>query len=107
PLPAITSRTITDPRELSLELEHVRRSGYAVCHQESEVGLSSIAVPVRDPQGRVRAALALAGPSGRFSAIFVSRSFDLLAAAAARVRTALAEKETEISRDRTAFVSRY
>lgn len=107
PLPAITSRTITDPRELDRELDRVRRSGYAVCHQESEVGLSSIAVPVRDPQGRVRAALALAGPSGRFSGIFVSRSFDLLAGAASRVRAALTEKVTGISRDRTAFVSRY
>lgn len=107
PLPATTSRTITDPLELGRELDRIRRCGYATCHQEFEVGLSSIAVPVQGPDGEVHAALALAGPSSRFSGAFVSRSSDLLTDAAARVRAALVSSDPGISRGRTAFVSRY
>jgi DNA-binding IclR family transcriptional regulator len=106
-LPATTSRTITDPQELGRELDRIRRCGYATCHQEFEVGLSSMAVPVQDALGRTHAALAVAGPSSRFSGVFVARLFGLLAEAASRVQTALLTKDIEISSDRTAFVSRY
>jgi DNA-binding IclR family transcriptional regulator len=45
----------------------VRERGYATCSQEQEIGLSSMAVPVFAAHGGVPAALALAGPSTRFS----------------------------------------
>jgi DNA-binding IclR family transcriptional regulator len=107
PLPATTSRTITDPQGLGRQLDRIRRIGYATCHQEFELGLSSIAVPVHDSLGETHAALAVAGPSSRFSAVFVTRLVDLLTQAAGRVQTALEDRDIGISRDRTAFVSRY
>ena len=54
---AFTSFTRTDPDELMGELARVRAQGYAVIDQELELGLCSIAVPLRDQHQRVVAAL--------------------------------------------------
>ena len=45
----------------------VRRDGYAVSHGEREEGLSAVAVPVTGRSGAVVAALALSGPTLRFT----------------------------------------
>lgn len=57
PLPARTSRTLTDPDAIMAELARVRAQGYALIDQEVEVGLRSIAVPLLDVHGRVIAAV--------------------------------------------------
>jgi DNA-binding IclR family transcriptional regulator len=62
-LPAPTAHTITDPVELRQELDKVREQGFAACFEEDEPGVNGIAVPVRDPDGSVVAALAVAGPA--------------------------------------------
>ncbi|MEU8453715.1 IclR family transcriptional regulator domain-containing protein [Streptomyces griseoaurantiacus] len=67
-LPAPTRRTITDPERLRTELDRVRRQGYAVVDGELEEGLRSVAVPVRDRDGRVVAAVNVAMHSGRRTA---------------------------------------
>ncbi|HSN73295.1 MAG TPA: IclR family transcriptional regulator C-terminal domain-containing protein [Steroidobacteraceae bacterium] len=54
---AFTPRTITDRARLRLVLERVRRDGYAWVEQELEMGLCSLAVPLKDREGRVVAAL--------------------------------------------------
>lgn len=48
-------------------VEEARRDGYATSRAEREVGLASIAVPVRSRAGAVLAALSLGGPSDRFT----------------------------------------
>ncbi|MBK3568481.1 IclR family transcriptional regulator C-terminal domain-containing protein [Streptomyces sp. MBT62] len=53
----LTPHTLTDPEALSAALERVRTLGYALVDEELEVGLRSLAVPVRDRTGRVVAAL--------------------------------------------------
>ncbi len=55
-----TSRTITSRTELLAELARVRQLGFAENHGESEVGMCSIAAPVRDPLGRVVASVSVA-----------------------------------------------
>lgn len=87
---AVTSRTVTNPADLRVQLHHVRMQNFAVCHQEYELGLSSVAVPVLQPAGEIAAALALAGPTGRFSRTFVERATRQLGDAAARIRDVLA-----------------
>jgi len=52
-----TEHTILDRRELRREIEAVRARGHAYVEQELEIGLCSIAVPVRNREGRVAAAL--------------------------------------------------
>lgn len=64
-LPALTSSTITDPIVFRDALHEVRRAGYAVVDGELEDGFLSAAVPVRDAQGTVVAALAYSTSRGR------------------------------------------
>lgn len=56
PLPARTPRTLTDPALILAELACIRAQGYAVIDQEVELGLQSIAVPIRNARGKVVAA---------------------------------------------------
>lgn len=65
PLPAATDRSITSLDDLERELDQVRRQGYAVNTGESEEGVSSVAVAVRDRQGIPLAAISCAAPSSR------------------------------------------
>ena len=66
-LAGFTRTTVTDPNVLRRQLAQVRARGYATCWQESELGLCSIAVPLRDYTGCVVASLALVGPAGRLA----------------------------------------
>jgi IclR family pca regulon transcriptional regulator len=52
----LTDHTLTDPQALARELDAVREAGFCVVDQELELGLRSIAVPVRDGHGTVVAA---------------------------------------------------
>jgi DNA-binding IclR family transcriptional regulator len=49
PLPAYTPVTITDLGSLLVELERIRRQGYAETVDELELGLTGNAVPIYDP----------------------------------------------------------
>jgi len=50
---------------LRRDLTEARRRGYAVNRGESEVGVISVAAPIRDVTGRVVAAISVAGPAER------------------------------------------
>ena len=67
PLTRFTATTITDPSVLRNELAGVRVERYATCWQEREVGLCSLAVPLRDYTGKVVGSLAVAGPATRLT----------------------------------------
>ncbi|MFN3390967.1 MAG: IclR family transcriptional regulator [Meiothermus ruber] len=67
PLLPLTPHTLTDPVRLRAELERVRAQGYALVDQELELGLRSIAVPVRNARGRVLAAMNVGVQAGRVS----------------------------------------
>jgi DNA-binding IclR family transcriptional regulator len=62
-----TRTTVTNPAALRRELTQVRSRGYATCWQEREVGLCSVAMPLRDFTGKVVGCLALAGPAARMN----------------------------------------
>ncbi|HYU28901.1 MAG TPA: IclR family transcriptional regulator C-terminal domain-containing protein, partial [Gemmatimonadales bacterium] len=66
-LPASTPRTIVDARALRRELATVRARSYAVDDEESEIGLRSIAAPIRIYSGNVVAAISIAGPVHRMA----------------------------------------
>ena len=53
----LTDRTVTDPAELRRTLTQVREQGWALLDQELAEGVRSLAVPLRDPSGKVVAAL--------------------------------------------------
>jgi IclR family pca regulon transcriptional regulator len=52
-----TERTVTNAEKLRQILRLVQRNGYSVIDQELEHGLRSMAVPIRNPTGKVVAAL--------------------------------------------------
>lgn len=52
-----TAFTLTDPDEIMVRIDEARAQGFAIIDQEIEIGLRSIAVPLRDGRGRVVAAL--------------------------------------------------
>jgi len=66
-LDRFTARTITSADQLDTELQTIIDRGYATTQGEYEEGLNAIAVPVRDAQGSVVAALSASGPSYRFT----------------------------------------
>lgn len=57
PLPPRTAHTLTDPQAIVAELARVRVQGYAINDQEIELGLRSIAVPLRNSRRQVVAAI--------------------------------------------------
>src|SRR5215207_2018514 len=67
------------------QVEQARADGYAVSHGEREVGASGVAAPVADSDGRVVAALALGGPTARFTPEQVARFAAVITASADEV----------------------
>jgi IclR family pca regulon transcriptional regulator len=67
PLKAMTERTVVNPERLREILAGVREDGYAIVEEELEIGLRSIAVPVRGAAGTVLAALNIGAHAARVS----------------------------------------
>lgn len=84
-LPAKTPHTITEHGRLRRELKEIRSRGYAVNAHESEVGVISVAAPIR-ARTRVVAALSVAGPSGRLEPVLSRLTQWLIEAAATTSR---------------------
>jgi IclR family KDG regulon transcriptional repressor len=64
----MTARSITDVEALRAELVKVRARGWSEAVEEREVGVASIAAPVRDTSGEVVAAVSIGGPAARMGA---------------------------------------
>lgn len=65
PMDALTQATITRPEELRREGVLTRERGWAVTHDELELGLTGVAVPITGLHGEVIAALGISGPTPR------------------------------------------
>jgi IclR family KDG regulon transcriptional repressor len=68
PLTQLTPRTIVDPVQLRADLEKVRVRGWSEAVEEREIGVASIAAPIRDTSGLVIAAVSIGGPAARMGA---------------------------------------
>lgn len=75
PRPQLTARTVTDEAELRAILDKVRGQGWAMIDQELEVGVRSVAVPVRDSAGRVLAAINVSAHAARVTLEELQRRF--------------------------------
>lgn len=56
-----------DKEEYMLQLLNIQQVGYATSFEEREVGTSAIAAPIKNHHGKLVAALAVSGPSGRLT----------------------------------------
>lgn len=98
-----TGHTIVIPRMFVDELARIRERGYAISIDESEIGLSSIGVPIRDqPDGEVIAAISTAGPTGRLLGDHESHHIRLMLNAGRQLTNALAAGAYSLPRRRPA-----
>jgi len=70
-----TNRTIVSKEHLARTIANVRDCGFAIVDQELEIGLRSIAAPVRDYRGRVAAAINISAQAARVSSAEMERVF--------------------------------
>ena len=56
-LPRLTARTTVDPRAFRAIVEKVRSDDFCIAHEEHEIGVHALAVPLRSMQGQTVAAL--------------------------------------------------
>lgn len=100
-LPPSTGYTIVVPDLLRSELARVRERGHARSVDETELGMSSLAVPVRDsPNGPVVAAISMVGPTPRVVGDRETRHVRLLKSGARRLSEAIATGSLRIPPNR-------
>ena len=93
-LARVTAATITGRVALRVELACIRERGYSVADETLEAGLVAIAAPVYDYDGRVVAALSIAGPKVRVTVECVPVIGNRVRAAAADVSALLGYRPT-------------
>jgi DNA-binding IclR family transcriptional regulator len=84
----LTDRSLTTRTALERDLEKSRRRGYALSMQESEVGVTSVAVPVASPSG-TRYAISASVPVHRMTQALRTTIVGVLTEAAQELSTLL------------------
>ncbi len=89
PLQPLTKRTVTDRESLRGDLATIRQDGYALVDQELELGLRSMAAPIRDKSGRVVAAVNVSSQVSRVTKAQLREHLGPLLKTAAAIETDL------------------
>jgi IclR family pca regulon transcriptional regulator len=84
-----TPHTKTDPAAILAEIGAIRRQGFAINDQEVELGVRSIAIPLRDRNGATIASVSLSVPADAGDRRHLIRLLPELEAARARISAAL------------------
>lgn len=84
-MPRLTDSTITSPQMLKAECEEILSCGFARDREEFVAGLISVAVPVRDLSGNVRATISVHAPVARMTMKEAEGRIPLLEAASAKM----------------------
>jgi DNA-binding IclR family transcriptional regulator len=92
PLERLCERTIVDASDLRAELARIRKSGWARSAEETNLGVSGIAIPVLSERGGVVCAIGIAGPSARLDDARIASEFRQVASAAEEIATALGHR---------------
>jgi len=87
--PKRTDNTITDPLQLSQELNRVRQQGYAIDEQEFAVGIRCIAAPVRDANNDVVFSLGITGHVNEINEMSMSGLIEKVSTMADRISAAI------------------
>lgn len=80
-----TPNTIVQKQILRREVERIRKRGYSTDNEEFLVGLTAVAVPLKDRKGKVLAAIGCHAPKARVSLKQLTGKIDLLQRAARRL----------------------
>jgi len=95
-LERLCERTIVDPPSLRRELARIRKVGWAGSLEETNLGVSGIAIPVLTHRDTVVCAIGIAGPSARLDDRRVSEDFPKVVAAAEEIADALGNRVPEL-----------
>lgn len=93
----LTPRSHADPSSLREELELIRQQGYAYSRDETELGITSVAAPIRDSSGAVVAALGLAGTTAGIRRLRVGTVVESVVAGGAEIGEALSGHADRLS----------
>jgi len=85
PMKRLTDNTIVDPHTFIEHLEVIRREGVSFDNEEIDRGVTGVAAPIIDHQGRPIAAVVVVGPSQRIAIDKKAEIIGLLKDTAARV----------------------
>jgi DNA-binding IclR family transcriptional regulator len=88
-LPTITPNSVAKRAKLVKELKDVRARGYARSFGESEEGVCSVAVALRNQDGEARAAISIAAPISRHNVVKERMWVDAASRAARDIEAAL------------------
>lgn len=77
-LPRLTDRTITSEERLYSELQKIREVGFAVDNEETTPGAKCVGIPIEDKDGKVVAALSVAGPASHIPEVRVAELIPIL-----------------------------
>ena len=81
-----TPKTIVKPALILREIKNSRTSGFAISDEELELGMRSLAVPVRDMNGKIIAALSVSAYSARVNRkLFSTQFLEVISECAARL----------------------
>ncbi|MBR0706944.1 IclR family transcriptional regulator domain-containing protein [Bradyrhizobium liaoningense] len=81
-----TPKTIVKPTLLLQEINQSRASGFALCDEELELGMRAMAVPVRDIDGKIVAALSVSAYTARINRkVFLTQFLDVIRDCAAQL----------------------
>lgn len=90
PMKHLTTRTLATTEIVLRAIALAAQNGYAISNEELEIGMSAMAVPVRNRSGAIEAAVSVSVFSGRVSVETLEEKFlPVLKAVAARLQRAL------------------
>lgn len=89
PLKKLTDHTITDPRQLAAEFERIRGRGYAKSEDEAVDGVVGYAIPIRQADGSLAAAIHVSVIGQRATPSHERRLIDAAQDCAAQVERSL------------------
>ena len=92
PLTRNTPRTLTRPEQLEEELERLAARGIGIDNEEFVRGMSAVAVPVRDEEDRVVAAVACHAPTARVMLDDLLRAVPVMQRAAEAMREVFSQR---------------
>lgn len=84
-LAPLTPHTLTLADSYKASLAEVRARGYSIDREEMEVGLRCVGAPIRDPRGRVDAAISISAPRHRMTERAMAHFGALVVEAADRI----------------------
>jgi DNA-binding IclR family transcriptional regulator len=64
-MPQRTPHTLTEPEAFMAELDAIRQRGYGIDDGERNLSIRCVAAPIHNAQGKVVAAISVAGPTER------------------------------------------